>query len=170
MNFHALSTYHKKWAIILSCSIIVIGVLTPSFSTAKENKSLSYFTVQFYRLKLNDGITVQEITKKNHFFVVSGKSSDATALFALSRNLLQSKLLKPFGIIDSLVKNDEGRFKLYLKTKNNRADKNRPFVFIRKKPFEEFSKDHTLTGDCYPDNRRIILSGGQKKNYKMCRE
>lgn len=144
--------------------IFLIGSSTLAKARDKNKISLPYFTVQFYRLTLNKSIEVKDITLKNHFYVVSGTTTNKEAVFNLSRNLLQSNYLKTFEIIDTLVKVNKNNFKIFLKTKNIKSKKTLLFVsIIAPKTVAHLNKEMYISGECFPNGRRVNIFGDINK-------
>ena len=144
------SPWFKKWA----CLALLMFIL------GNANPSLSYFSVQFYRIKIHDSISVTEIEKKNHFYVVSGSFKQFDAIYYLSRNILHSKLLASFKIQDTLIKIDGENFKLFLKTSKLKKKSNKIFVSVDK-PLSvvDLAIEKKISGSCFPDGRRVNIFG-----------
>jgi hypothetical protein len=149
---------------LLIMMVFFLGYSKLVMAKDKEQLSLPYFSVQFYRITLNKAIAVEDITLKHHFYVVSGTTSNPEAVFHLSRNLLQSNYLIPFEIIDTLVKINDNKFKIFLKTTNYRPKSTELFVsIIAPEKKSHLNKEMHLKGNCFPNGRRVNIFGDVNK-------
>jgi hypothetical protein len=146
--------------------IMMIFFCHQSFADKFE---LGQFTIQFYRLKVNDKILVQNISRKEHFYLVEGITKDNNALLELSENILKSHFFSKFNIIDSIVKLEGKSFKLFLKMKNTHIEKKKPWVSFAPSSYQKASSTQKIEGLCFPNNRRISIYG-DIKNFAYCRK
>lgn len=150
-----------KQAFTYFIPLILISMLIPTVSVeGKFKPSLPYFTVQFYRIKVHPTLKVENIEQKNHFYVLSGRFENYEVLYYLSRNILNSRLLKPFNFQDSLIKVNGKKFKLFLKTQNVRKKKQKLFISITTpNNLVDLTEDKKISGECFPNGKRINLLG-----------
>ncbi len=151
-----------KWIMILLLLFSFEGMARQKPNHKKSKMDLGMFTIQLYRLKLHESITVRNVTTDGHFYVVEGSGSDREAIFYLSRNILTSKVLSKFKIIDSILKFNGDKFKLYLKTENKKPDEDIPWVKVTPFSRSDFEKHMLLSGECHPNGRRVVLTGDIK--------
>jgi hypothetical protein len=147
-----------------------VNVFIASAAEAKnKTKDIGLFTVQFYRLKIDKEVIVQNIYIKDHFFTVEGTTTSKSSLLHLSRKLLKSEMLSSFRIIDSLIKFDKKRFRLYLKTKNSHLNKKLPWVSLDPISYRKLKSSKVLSGECYPNTRRVVIKG-DVNSFSLCRK
>lgn len=158
-----------KWIMITLLFFSLVGEARQKPHHKRSKMDIGLFTIQFYRLKLNSSITVQDITTDRHFYVVDGKTTDREAVFYLSRNLLKSRMLARFNIKDTLLRFNGNKFKMYLKTDNKKPEENEPWVKITHFSREDFEKHMLFSGQCQPNNRRIAITG-DVKGFADCKE
>ena len=119
-----------KWITAFLLLFSFLGEARQKSHLKKTNMDIGRFTIQFYRIRLNQSVTIQNISTEEHFYIVEGITTDKDAVFYLSRNLLRSRMLREFQIRDTLLKFSEKKFKLYLKTENKRPEIDRPWVKV----------------------------------------
>ena len=151
-----------RWIMIFLLLFSLEGMTREKPNHKKIKIDLGRFSVHFYRLKLHNTITVQNISIDGHFYLVEGIGSDKDTVFYLSQNILHSKLLERFKIIDSLIRFQGERFKLYLKTENKKPEEDVPWVKITSFSRKDFEKHMLLSGECRPNDRRVAITGDIK--------
>lgn len=151
-----------KWITIALLLFSLVAEARQKPNHKKSKMDIGLFTIQFYRIRLNQSIKVQNITTEEHFYVVEGTTSDREAVFYLSRNLLRSRMLVKFKIKDTLLRFSGNKFKLYLKTENKKPEEDRPWVKVTHFDRVDFEKHMLLSGQCYPNDRRVAITGDLK--------
>jgi hypothetical protein len=151
-----------KWITVFLLLFSFLGEARQKSHHKTPKMDIGRFTIQFYRIRLNQSVTIQNISTQDHFYIVEGTTNDKDAVFYLSRNLLRSRMLREFQIRDTLLKFSEKKFKLYLKTENKRPENDRPWVKVTRFQREDFEKHRLLSGECYPNNIRVVISGEQE--------
>ncbi|MCO4793430.1 MAG: hypothetical protein KC493_06955 [Bacteriovoracaceae bacterium] len=141
-----------------------------ALSSSKKTPSVGDFTIQFYRIKINPGINVKNIFRKDSFFVIQGKSTNQKIVYFLSRNILKSKMLKSFNIVDSLVKFDDQNFKLFLKVDKFKSKKKSPFLTITERKFNKDNRELKISGRCFPMSRNVKIQVNQQQTSTKCRK